>query len=368
VPTLIDTDFPGGRVGVLDVPDGDDPIQLEIQPDNASDMRQWFAFQVVGEEQRRDIVLGNASGSTFPNGWPGYRVMATLDGKRWFRARTQYDGESLVITHTPRAPIVKYAYFATYEYERLVRRLERVRRAPHADVMVVGQSVLGRDIHVARFGGGDRVVWILGRQHPGETPASFAMDGLLARLSRADDEATQELLESSTVFVAPLVDVDGAELGNMRTNAAGVNLNRAWDDPDPEDAPEVAALLEAIQGTGVDVFFDVHSDESSTYAFAACSEGNPSVTDEILEREAELCELLSEHTVEFLDEPFYDRDEPGAADLSCAANQVGERYGCPAITLELPMKDTGDERVPAGWSTPRAHQFGACLVDVLARF
>jgi len=47
---------------------------------------------------------------------------------------------------------------------------------------------------------------------------------------------------------------------------------------------------------------------------------------------------------------------------------MGERFGCPALTLEMPIKDCGDECVPAGWSPARAQRFGEALVDVLARY
>ena len=75
---------------------------------------------------------------------------------------------------------------------------------------------------------------------------------------------------------------------------------------------------------------------------------------------------LDTYCHEFLDQAFYDPDPPGMADLSCASNQIGERYGVAAITLELPMKDTGTEAVRPGWSERRAMRFGASMVDALA--
>ncbi len=343
-------------------------IELALRADTASDVRQWFAFRLEGAARPRDLVITNASVSSFPNGWPGYRALATTDGTRWRRVPTSYDGESLVIRHAGVAEPMLYAYFATYSVARLDRLLDRIGKKRHVELAIAGETVMGRAIPVARVGEGEMPIWLLGRQHPGEVPASFLMEGLLERLAKEDDEAVSILLERATLYVAPLVDQDGAELGNMRTNAAGTNLNRAWDDPDPEDAPEVAALLAAIEETGVGLFLDVHADESSPFAFAAGSEGNPSVTEEILEGEALLRSILEEETVEFVDEPGYPIDEPGQADLSCASNQIGERFDCPAITLELPMKDTGDDRVPAGWSPTRAKRFGSALVDALARY
>lgn len=368
VSTRIDSDFPGGRVELVALPERG-PIELEIGQDSASDVRQWFAFRVGSETSRpRELVLSNAGEVTFPNAWPGYRVMASTDGRRWFRAKTSHDDDTLTILHEPRGPHTLYAYFALYGPAQLHRLLARVADAPWAEVEHVGRSALGRALPLVRMGSGATRIWLLARQHPGEVPASFAADGLLRRLADGEDAAAQRLLQRATLCIAPLVDLDGAALGNMRTSGTGANLNRVWDDPDPEQTPEVVALLREMEGTGVDLFLDVHADESSPFAFYAGSEGNPSVTEAILEDETALSSALAELTVEFVPEPYYPVDAPGQADLSCASNQIGERFGCPAITLELPIKDVGDERVPAGWSAGRARRFGHALVEVLDRW
>ena len=362
----VDTDFPGGRVAVVRAT-ARGPIELALETDSAADVRQWFAFRVIGPPKGRDIVIVNAAEATYAQAWPGYRAMATVDGREWFRVPTELDGDALVIRHDPRGEATKYAYFATYPVSRLSRLLRRVNACPWADVSIVAQSLDGEDVPLVTFGDEDAssAFWIVARQHPGETPASFAVEGMMKRLASGDDPVTRALLERACVRVVPLVNPDGAELGNMRTNASGVNLNRVWDEPDALDAPEVAGILSAIEESGVDLFFDIHADEECSYAFAACSEGNPGFHEAIAEEEAELRSSLSDRNEAFLDEPHYDLDPPGAADLSCASNQIGERFGVASITLELPIKDDGNESVAPGWSTRRAIQLGFDMVDVL---
>ncbi len=363
----IDTDFPGGRVEIVRAP-ARGAVELAIGEDSASDVRQWFCFR-ASATKRREIALVNAGDATFPNGWADYRVMACADGRTWYRAPTAYDDGVLRFIHEPRAAETLYAYFATYPLSRLERLLRSISREDHVDVTLAATTPEGRPVPVVTFGDPDqgRTVWVIARQHPGETPASWAVEGLMRRLADASDPATVALLSQACVFVAPLVNPDGAELGNHRTSATGVNLNRVWDDPDEDEAPEVAALRDAIRGTGADLFLDVHADESSLHAFAAASEGNPSYDERVAAAEAALLDDLAGSCQEFLDEPFYDLDAPGEADLSCAASQIGETFSCPALTLELPMKDAGEERVRPGWSHLRAGRFGKDLVPVLGR-
>jgi murein tripeptide amidase MpaA len=366
----IDTDFPSGSIEVVRAR-AQGPVELMLREDSAADIRQWFHFTVRSDgERRRRLVITNASEATFPNGWEGYSAMVQRAGRGWARAETSYDGSALTIVHEPRSALTRYAYFAPYTVGRLEGVLREIGAQPWVDVSQIGESVEGRPLHVASFGDEDapRTFWIIARQHPGETPASWAMEGLCDRLAKAGDEAVRALLTAARVLVVPLANPDGAELGNHRTSASGVNQNRVWDNPSAGDAPEVVAMRAAIEAMGVDLFFDVHADESHPFAFAACSEGNPSYTEEIAEAEAAIRDDLAELTPEFLDEPGYDLDEPGKADLSCAANFIGESFGCPAITLELPIRDSGGDRVRAGWSPGRAVRFGRSLVDVLGRY
>jgi murein tripeptide amidase MpaA len=362
----IDVDFPGGSVEVVRL-QARGPIELALATDSAADVRQWFSFRVHSSSTaRRTIIIANAGESSFPNGWSDYEVMASADGTRWSRVPTAFEDGALRFVHAPRSPVMHYAYFVPYPVSRLERLLRRARQRSHMDVTELGESVQGRPVFEVTVGDADsdRTIWLVARQHPGETPASWVIEGLLRRLMDADDEVVRSLLSRSVLRIAPMVCPDGVELGNMRTSASGANLNRVWDGPD-EDSPEVACLLERIHETGADLFLDVHADESAEFAFAARSEGNPSFDARIAADEAQLTDLLETHCHEFKDERYYDQDEPGEADLSCASNQVGESLGIPAITLELPMKGSGHGRVRPGWSDKRARSFGEGLVDAL---
>lgn len=77
---------------------------------------------------------------------------------------------------------------------------------------------------------------ILGRQHPGETPGSYVGEEILLELLRSSNEV-DFLCWRYDIFLIPMVNQDGVQLGNYRSNYAGFDLNRNWLHPDPVHHP-----------------------------------------------------------------------------------------------------------------------------------
>jgi murein tripeptide amidase MpaA len=362
----IDADLDGGAIVVLDA---NDPtgITLALRRDSSAEFMQWFHFRVTGAGDTESIFrIVNAGEATYANAFADYRAAASYDGETWFRVDTAWDDGTLIIRHTPAQPTCFYAYFAAYPWSRHLALVERAAQDPRARVDVLGESVEGRPIHricVGEERPERRKLWILARQHPGETMGEWFMEGVLGRLLDPDDAVAQALLEDAVVHLVPLMNPDGAAHGNQRTNARGRNLNREWLAPSPTESPEVLVVREAMLASGVDLFLDVHGDEDTPYVFAAGCEGNPGYSPRI-----DALEDLFMRTLMDLDEDFqrrygYDLDEPGQADLSIASNYAGERFDCLSLTLEMPFKDAKNHPDPEqNWTPERAAGFGAHVV------
>ena len=69
------------------------------------------------------------------------------------------------------------------------------------------------------------VAYVTARQHAGETPGSWVLDGLLRAVAEAD--ATGPLRQVEW-WAAPFVDLDGAIEGNYGKDALPWDFNRAW--------------------------------------------------------------------------------------------------------------------------------------------
>ena len=193
------------------------------------------------------------------------------------------------------------------------------------------------------------------------------MEGFLERLLDPADALARMLLEKARFFVVPNMNPDGSSRGHLRTNAAGINLNRAWAAPSMEESPEVHLVGAEMARTGVDLCLDVHGDEALPYNFIAGPEGIPSFTEALAQNLARFQAALVAANPEFQTEHGYGATPPGKANLAICANHVAETYGCLAMTLEMPFKDAAnapDSR--DGWSPARSQRLGRSCLDALA--
>jgi murein tripeptide amidase MpaA len=192
------------------------------------------------------------------------------------------------------------------------------------------------------------------------------MEGALERLLDDSDPVTRRLRGRATFHVVPNMNPDGSRRGHLRTNAAGVNLNREWHAPSAEKSPEVLCVRDAMDGTGVDFAMDVHGDEAIPANFLAGFEGIPSLT----ERQSKLFNMFSENleriSPDFQTSQGYEVAAPGQANMSMSTTQLAERFGCVSMTLEMPFKDNFDLPDPLyGWSPERSKYLAFACLDAL---
>lgn len=363
----INSAFDSGNIELLGWA-GPAHARLAIRPDAGGEFRQWFHFRVSGARgQRLTLDITGLQTSAYPLGWPGYRARVSADRQHWVQAETSHDpaadGGRLRIEVTPAGDHLWVAYFAPYALERHHDLVARMAMQPGVACRVLGHSIDGRPIDLVEMGAGDRPVWIYARQHPGETMAEWFMEGALEALTDPADPVARRLRQVARLYLVPNMNPDGSFRGHLRTNAAGANLNREWAEPTAARAPEVLAVRDAMDKTGVDVALDVHGDEALPHVFIAGFEGVPGVGDAQLARLADYKAHLSRHSRDFQTKQGYPLTPPGKANLAMSTNQLAHRFGCLAMTLEMPFKDAIDHPEPvAGWSPARSrHLARACL-------
>ena len=365
----ITSNFDSGNIEVLSAGSPDN-IQLAIRKDNQSDFYQWFHFRLSTEHaQEHTLVITNAGDSAYPDGWKDYQAVASYDRQTWFRVDTEYDGKALTIKHFPEAESVYFAYFAPYSYERHMDLLHQAQCDYNCQLVELGETLDGRDMSLLIVGEpeeGKKKIWITARQHPGETMAEWLVEGLLDRLLDEDDGVARLLLDKAVFYIVPNMNPDGSVRGHLRTNAAGMNLNREWLNPSMEKSPEVYLVRQKMLETGVDLFLDMHGDENLPYNFVAGTEGVPSYNTRIKELEDLFKQTLLAVTPEFQTEFGYDLDEPGKANMTVATAWVGEQFNCLAYTVEMPFKDNANLPDAAyGWSDVRSMKLGQDMLPAI---
>ncbi|SOE67714.1 Murein tripeptide amidase MpaA [Burkholderia sp. D7] len=370
--------------GAIDVVSAEDPaaIRLRVRPDSHADFAQWFYFRVSGvRDEPLTMTFENAADCAFADGWREYRAVASYDRINWFRVPTRYDGRVLTIEHTPDFDAVYYAYFEPYSEERHAGFLGAVQQMPHATLTEIGRTVQGRPVSLVSLGLTEETerpvkpkknVWIIARQHPGEAMAEWFVEGLIKRLAGwgdwAGDPVARLIFDHAVFHIVPNMNPDGSVLGNLRTNAAGANLNREWMEPDAARSPEVLAVRNAIHALGCDLFFDIHGDEALPYVFVAGSEMLPGFTEKQAQEQMAFIECFKQASPDFQDVHGYEASKYQTDALKLASKYVGNEFGCLSLTLEMPFKDNAnlpDERV--GWNGERSAALGASMLQAILR-
>lgn len=230
----ISSNFDAGSIEIVSADNYED-IQLRIRRDNAAEFAQWFYFRVQGAAyQHCTFNFLNASESAYPDGWIDYQAVASYDRINWFRVPTHYENGVMTIDHVPLSGSIYYAYFEPYSYDQHLNLIGQAQGSGLCQVSDLGFTVQQRDINLLTIGHeveSDLKIWIIARQHPGETMAEWFIEGLLNRLLDPQDPTSRALLDRATFYVVPNMNPDGSVLGNLRTNAAGANLNREWAAP-----------------------------------------------------------------------------------------------------------------------------------------
>lgn len=366
-PMDVTDDFDSGNILVTRI-EGD-TAWLEIRKDAHSAFYQWFHFRVRGAAGRAlTLHITNCAGSAYPGGWPDYQARYSTSTDDWRCAETSYADGVLTIRHTPASDEIAFAYFAPYTLAQHQALVERTAAQPGVHRRSLGQSLDGRSIDYLTMGEGAVQVWLYARQHPGETMAEWWMEGALDWLTDPDNADARALRGAATLHIIPNMNPDGSVRGHLRTNAAGVNLNREWIEPSLDRSPEVLCVRNRMDETGVDWAMDVHGDESIPANFIAGFEGIPNWNAAQGGKFYAYRDALAAQTPDFQTRLGYPAAPAGRANLSMSTNQLANRFGAVAMTLEMPFKDHASNADPAhGWSPIRCKRLAHDGLAVLVR-
>ncbi|MBK1890859.1 hypothetical protein Undi14_12520 [Undibacterium sp. 14-3-2] len=362
----ISQNFDAGAIEVVRAEEAD-TIELKLRKDSHADIWQWFHFRLQGARHQETVMrILNAGEATYAKGWENYRAVASYDRETWFRVDTEFDGKVMTIRHTPEYDSVYYAYFEPYSWERHLDLLSSVQHSPLVEVVDLGNTVDGRDLNVVVVGdpAAEKKIWIIARQHPGETMAEWLVEGLLGALLDTANPIARSILDKAVLYIVPNMNPDGAARGNLRTNAAGANLNREWMTPSLETSPEVFHVKNKIHETGCDLFLDIHGDEALPYVFVAGSEMIEGFTEKQAKEQQVFVDSFCAASPDFQTKFGYEASKYNEDMLKLASKYIGHTFKCVSLTLELPFKDNANlPDAETGWDGARSIKLGEAMLQ-----
>ncbi|GAC34589.1 M14 family metallopeptidase [Paraglaciecola polaris] len=359
----VDANFDGGNIIVVDVKNPDN-IRLKIRKDSQSDDHcQWFYFRLTGGKSTPcQFSIVNADQATYPEAWPTCTLVTSHDRQNWTRLSTQFKDRQLQFSLTPATDVVYVALFAPYSYERHQDLIAWSLSQRQCELFASYETPDNHQIEILKIAGAAQApksVWIIARQHPAETMAEWFMEGLLEALLGEERQLHQSVLATCNFYLVANMNPDGSVAGNLRTNGMGIDLNRAWLNPDKQQAPESHFVLQHMANTGVDLFLDIHGDEDVPFAFIQGCEGIPSYNDALQARERQFKAELAKASGDFCVDDGYPACEPNEAPLNIAGFQIGARFNCLSLTLEMPFTDNKYRSdAVSGWSPQRSKLLG----------
>ncbi|MFN3649186.1 MAG: M14-type cytosolic carboxypeptidase [Armatimonadota bacterium] len=325
------SDFEGGNATDVEIVAAD-YLRFRADP-GTSPAPLWFYFAIEGAAVPEVwCELRNAAECLGPaSGWPTVRPVVSAGDGRWERvAETTYvESRGWFRFRVPvRGPrtLVAYSYpYTSADLERLLTDLPA-----HLQREELARSRRGRAVPYLRAGSltAPDQVWVLGRQHAGETPASFAAEGLLREMAGTRGAERRGM----AVHLVPLLDLDGACEGAYGKDQAPIDFNRDWS-PHPR-RPEVAEVLRRLREPQVAartrLVLDLHAShhgDTACYLFGSGTAAAEPLTSRFMEALAE----ESPPAIGLRSSDLRTAEPPAGS----ARQYLGDLLRVPVLTVEL---------------------------------
>ncbi|KFB40630.1 AGAP001814-PA-like protein [Anopheles sinensis] len=295
-----DAAFETGNLGRVDLV-GEFEYDLFLRPDTCNPRyRFWFNFTVDNVKQDQRVIFNivniNKSRNLFKDGMtPLVKSTSRPKWQRLPRCEVFYYKSPVHQNHyvlsfafgfDKEDEVYQFALTFPYSYSKMQAYLNALElKYPDAfERSTLGMSIQNRKLELITFDDvkkPDKVdpkniihmVVILARIHPGESPASYVVQGLIEFLAAANQPISKALREHVVFKIVPMLNPDGVFLGNNRCNVIGHDLNRSWNKLSQYTHPTLSAVMKMLKEYDnsscyqVDFVIDIHAHSSLTGTF-----------------------------------------------------------------------------------------------------
>jgi hypothetical protein len=244
---FVDANVPYGNACDVSITTAEDITEVRFAPDpHGGPECLWFCFRLVQEEAplspsaRVRLVLQNPDNMLGGNPPQSMRpVVRYGDGEDWQRlgqgsVQELPDGRRCVSwpVDAPQTTLdVAYCYpYGRPEVEALLRdtggywQVDTIGVSQEARPLLRLSNDYGQPDVSSGVDGQRSGLYLTARQHSGETPGSWVLDGFLRHIATLGQDAP-------LVWAVPLTHIDGVEKGDYGKDGFPYDLNRAWGRP-----------------------------------------------------------------------------------------------------------------------------------------
>ncbi|MCL6266301.1 M14 family metallopeptidase [Flagellimonas myxillae] len=163
----------------------------------------------------------------------------------------------------------KKLYVSAQEIETSDDTYAWMKTFDQTQIVVAGKTVLGKDIYaiVHEPENANNAIVLVARQHPPEIPGGTIGFKSFYETLFSEAETAKAFRKFFNIYTFPLLNPDGADMGNWRHNAKGVDLNRDWIDFTQPETQTVKQFVEdkVQQGKKIRFALDFHTSYSGPY-------------------------------------------------------------------------------------------------------
>ena len=272
------------------------------------------------------FVILNAGRSNYKKGWNNYAPYMSTDFKTWQQLpKGQYENGQFSFQVAQPPASFYLAWYPPYTNTQHQDFLEQ-QLLSNANFTIKnnGDYISYGDLN-------QPTVVLIGRQHPGESMASFLLEGFLETLA----QKVEPLPCSFVLF--PIVNKTGVQEGNHRYNPEGIDLNRVWNQTTIPMIQQVKQALKDLPNPKL--FIDCHGDEVSKIDYIFYSKIAKRTQEQLFPKlQASLKDVLllerQSYLKRFIKSLIYRKKiltNPG----KLAFDYVQSKYQIPAFTFEV---------------------------------
>lgn len=333
------------------------PIDSTLSPS-----ARWYYFRMIGVKNK--LIYLNIINSE------AIRPFFSYDNKNFERFSSDENSGRNRIIKLFEEDTVYICHFIPYTYSRIEHMVKEWSNNKDVKTSIIGYSHDSLAIPMLRITDSrikdkkKRVIWIHGRSHPSESPASWHLESMV-NILLGNDSYAKEIRASAIFYIVPLINPDGVFGGFSRSSSTGVNLEINWDRPDSLTMPEVKILKKTLDSItsihNIDLFLNMHSQiaNSATYWIHKAQTTTPKFFASQL--------LLSNLTAN--ENPYYSSEDQLFSDVAprYAEGWLWNKFGekTLAITFETPYTFYR-ENIDGEWvSVKNLNEFGRSSVYAL---